>query len=109
MRFASKKIAVLNSTDMESLIDAAPTERRRAAVALAGLAGLRLGERRGLRWEDVDLDENTISVVRSLLPDGSPVPPKSERVAAPSRCSRRSGVGSSSGRFARLGRMPSTT
>lgn len=74
----AKKIAVLGSDEMEKLVAAGSTERWRAAIALAGFAGLRLGEIRGLRWRDVDLDENTITVSRSLLPDGTPKPPKTE-------------------------------
>lgn len=42
-----------------------------------GARGLRLGEVRGLRWDDVHLEQNTISVSRSLLPDGTPKEPKS--------------------------------
>jgi len=74
----AKKIAVLVGADMEKLVAAASTERWRAALGLAGLAGLRLGEVRGLRWGDVDLDGNAITVSRSLLPDGTPKAPKTE-------------------------------
>jgi integrase len=73
----AKKIAVLSGTDMEKLIGSASTPRWKAAIGLAGYAGLRLGEVRGLRWGDVDLDANTISISRSLLPDGTPKAPKS--------------------------------
>lgn len=38
---------------------------------------MRAGEIRALRWEDVDLEGNTISVSRSALPDGSMKSPKS--------------------------------
>jgi integrase len=60
------KIAVLDGASMEKLIAAASTERWKASIGLAGFAGLRLGEVRGVRWSDVDLDGNTISVARSL-------------------------------------------
>ena len=50
----------------------------RPDFALAGLGGLRLGEVRGLQWGDIDLAGNTISVQRSLLPDGTPKAPKSD-------------------------------
>ena len=63
---------------MSKLIAAASTERWKAGLALAGLGGLRLGEVRGLRWGDIDLAGNTISVRRSLLPDGTAKPPKTE-------------------------------
>lgn len=74
----AKRIAVLDPESMERLIAAGSTERWRAAIALAGIAGLRLGEVRGLCWEDIDLDANTISIERSLLPDGTPKATKSE-------------------------------
>ena len=74
----SKAIERLDSTTLRKLIDAAPTERWKAGVALAGLAGLRLGEVRGLKWGDIDLEANTIAVTRSLLPDGSSKPPKTD-------------------------------
>ena len=46
--------------------------------ALAGLGGLRLGEVRGLRWGDIDLQAQTITVSRSVLRDGTPKPPKTD-------------------------------
>jgi integrase len=41
----------------------------RVTVLLALLAGLRLGEVRGLRWEDIDLDEGILKVERSISAD----------------------------------------
>jgi integrase len=43
-----------------------------------GYAGLRLGEVRGLRWQDIDLEAGLLHVRRSLQPDGTPTPPKTE-------------------------------
>jgi integrase len=43
---------------------------QRLALALAGYAGLRLGELRALAWEDVDLAAKVLCVHPSLLPDG---------------------------------------
>lgn len=54
------------------------TERWKAAFALAGLGGLRLRKVRGLKWGDIDLDTNAIAVSRSLLPDGTSKPPKTD-------------------------------
>ena len=61
-------------------------DRWKAAVGLAGYAGLRLGEVRGLRWVDVDFDENLIHVVARCCPTGRRRRrrPKPER--GPSRC-----------------------
>jgi integrase len=72
----AKKIAVLTADDMGRLVASATTERWKAAIGLAGFAGLRLGEIRGLRWGDIDLEGNTISISRSLLPDGTAKSPK---------------------------------
>ena len=57
----AKAIERLDSATLRKLIAAASTERWKAAFALAGLGGLRLGEVRGLQWGDVDLQANTIS------------------------------------------------
>jgi integrase len=73
-----KRVRVLDNASMEKLIKAAGSERWAVALALAGYAGLRLGEIRALTWADVDLENGTISVRRSLLPDGTPKPPKTE-------------------------------
>ena len=56
---------------------AAPrSERDDPGVAADDYAGLRLGEIRALRWTAVDLDAGTITVRRSLLPDGTAKAPK---------------------------------
>jgi len=74
----ARKIAVLDDETISKLVAAGSSERWRAALALAGYAGLRLGEIRALRWGDVDRSARTISVSRSLLPDGTAKPPKTE-------------------------------
>ncbi len=74
----SKRVAVLTGQVMAKLVAAGSTERWRAAIALAGYGGLRLGEIRALTWADVDLKANTIAVRRSLLPDGTAKAPKTE-------------------------------
>ena len=81
------KIERLDSATMSKLIAAASTERWKAGLALAGLGGLRLGEVRGLQWGDIDLAGNTISVRRSLLPDGTAKATKTEAASARSRSS----------------------
>jgi integrase len=74
----AKRVAVLDAETMERLVAAGTSERWRAALALAGYAGLRLGEIRALTWGDIDLDAGTLTVRRSLLPDGTPKAPKTE-------------------------------
>lgn len=72
----AKAIRVLDGATMAKLIDCGGSQRWRAALGLAGYAGLRLGEIRGLRWSDIDLDGNALTVSRSLLPDGTAKAPK---------------------------------
>ncbi len=74
----AKRIAVLDAETISKLVAAGSSERWRATIALAAFAGLRLGEIRALRWEDVDREAGTVTVRRSLLPDGTPKSPKTE-------------------------------
>jgi integrase len=53
----------------------------RVAVALAAFAGLRLAELQGLRWEDIDFEENAITVKRTIW-HGHEDDPKSAASAA---------------------------
>jgi integrase len=72
----AKRVAVLDDETMQRLVAAGTSERWRAALALAGYAGLRLGEVRALTWGDVDLKAGTLAVRRSMLPDGTAKAPK---------------------------------
>jgi integrase len=74
----AKRIRVLDADAIARLVAAGTSERWQAALALAGYAGLRLGEIRALTWADVDLEAGTLTVRRSLLPDGTPKAPKTE-------------------------------
>jgi integrase len=74
----ARRVAVLDAEAMAWLIAAGTSERWRAALGLAGYAGLRLGELRALRWGDVNLEAGSLTVRRSLLPDGTPKAPKTE-------------------------------
>jgi integrase len=73
-----KRIAVLDAETMAKLVASGSSERWKAAIALAGYAGLRLGEIRAMTWADIDFDANAINVRRALLPDGTPKAPKTE-------------------------------
>jgi integrase len=74
----AKRVRVLEPATIDALVRAGKTKRWQTAIGLAGYAGLRLGELRGLRWQDVDLSANLLHVERSLLPDGTAKPPKTE-------------------------------
>lgn len=69
---------VLVPAETEALIEAAP-EAQRLVWALAGWAGLRRGEIRALRVDDVDLAANVLHVRRSWDDVAGPVAPKSRR------------------------------
>lgn len=77
-----REVARLDAATIDRFVAAGDSARWRAAFGLAAYAGLRLGELRGLRWEDVDLATETITVRRSLLPDGTA---KSTKTAAGER------------------------
>jgi integrase len=68
---AKRDIARLDAEPLDRLVAAGDSERWRAAFGLAAYAGLRLGEIRGLRWADIDLEASSVTVRRSLLPDGA--------------------------------------
>ena len=55
----ARRVAVLDADAIAKLAHAGGSERWTAAIALAGYAGLRLGEIRALRWSDVVLDGET--------------------------------------------------
>jgi integrase len=74
----ARTVEVLDAATLDALIAAGTSERWRAALGLAGFGGLRLGEVRALRWQDVNLDTSTLTVTRSMLPDGSVKSPKTD-------------------------------
>lgn len=59
---AEKEPVFLVDAELDELIDTVP-EGCRSLVTLIGLTGLRSAEARGLRWEDVDLDQRVLRVV----------------------------------------------
>lgn len=67
---------IASPAEAEALL-AALAERDRPMWGAAMYAGLRRGELRGLRWSDVDLDENVIRVARSWDDVDGPIEPKS--------------------------------
>jgi integrase len=73
-----RQVARLDAHTLTRLVDAAGTLRWRVAFALAGYAGLRLGEIRALRWENINLEADTVTVRGSALPSGTVKLPKTE-------------------------------
>ncbi|MGH9918525.1 MAG: tyrosine-type recombinase/integrase, partial [Nitrososphaerales archaeon] len=74
----ARTVAVLDDATIERLVAAASSTRWRAALALAGYAGLRIGELRALTWGDVDLDTSILTVRRSMLRTGTAKAPKTD-------------------------------
>ena len=56
----------MNREQVRSLFEAASGDRLEALYIVAVTAGLRRGELQGLKWEDVDLDAETLQVRRTL-------------------------------------------
>lgn len=69
---------VASPQEAAQLIETLPDEQR-CLWWTAALAGLRRGELRGLRWNDIDLGENVIVVARSWDEKEGPVAPKSSK------------------------------
>jgi integrase len=67
---------VARPQEAQALIEAVPAGDR-AIWATALYAGLRLGELKALRWQDIDLQENIIWVQRSWDRQEGPITPKS--------------------------------
>lgn len=69
---------VLTPEEAIKFLDAAKSSRHRTLVTLALFTGLRLGEMLALRWENVDLKEGIIKVIKSKTKAGErlvPLPP----------------------------------
>ena len=62
VREAEKAVRVLSTEEIERLLEACPSVRWRALIALAVYTGMRRGELLALRWRDVDLDTGTVWV-----------------------------------------------
>ena len=69
-RPAPKEMRPLSPAEARKLLDAARGERFHALYVLAVTTSMRQGELLALRWQDVDLENATISVQRTLTRDG---------------------------------------
>src|SRR5918995_4753831 len=61
-----EEIRPLTSEQVKQLLDTARVDRLEALYTLAVHTGLRQGELLGLKWEDVDLESETLQVRRTL-------------------------------------------
>jgi integrase len=73
---AAKESEALDPIQVRALLSAASGERWEALYVVVLHTGLRRGEALGLLWEDVHLEEGTLSVRRSLDVDGTLKSPK---------------------------------
>lgn len=73
-----KEIRVLTSEETKRLLRAARGDKFEALYVLAVTTGMRQGELLGLKWDDIDLDEGTLRVRRTLW-EGKTTPPKTAK------------------------------
>lgn len=71
--FAPEARDRLSKAEVVALVDAARGDRLEALVVLLATLGLRPGESTGLVWADVDLDEETVTIRRSLKRHSDPI------------------------------------
>jgi integrase len=75
----ARRERVARPDEAAALISAVPAADR-AIWATALYAGLRLGELKALRWQDIDLEAGVIRVERGWDRHAGPIPPKSRAV-----------------------------
>jgi len=66
-RFEKKEMTALNSDQLHQLLDGASRTPYGMPISLAAFTGLRRGELVGLKWPDVDMESQTISVRREVV------------------------------------------
>jgi integrase len=69
-RAPRKEVAPLSPQDAARLLQAAEGSRCEAALAIMLYLGLRIGETLGLKWEDINFEQRTLSVRRALIRTG---------------------------------------
>jgi len=79
-----KEKPILTADQIRSVIEAVEAKHRALFVCVA-LTGLRIGELLGLRWCDLDFEERTLKVSRSLW-RSQLMTPKTMQLAACERC-----------------------
>jgi integrase len=62
----SKEIGPLDAEEVKTLLEAARGERLEALFGVAVTGGLRIGELRGLKWENIGLERGVMRVARTL-------------------------------------------
>lgn len=71
-----REVQVIEPEEAQRLLASSVGTPMELPVHLALVCGLRRGEVLGLRWQDVDFDAGTLSVVQTVRPDGQVKEPK---------------------------------
>ncbi|WRB97393.1 site-specific integrase [Helicobacter pylori] len=74
----AKAIDPLSLEEIKSLIENAPSLNLKAFLMVAFFTGLRTGEQLALTWEDIDFNEKTITINKSLNELGQITSPKNK-------------------------------
>ncbi len=73
---AAKAIDPFNLEEVRTIIENAPSLRLKAFLVVAFFTGARTGEQLALQWEDIDFNEKTITINKSLNELGQITSPK---------------------------------
>ncbi|MFP6137122.1 tyrosine-type recombinase/integrase [Helicobacter pylori] len=74
----AKAIEPFSLEEVKTLLENAPSIRLKAFLAVAFLTGMRTGEQLALMWEDIDFNEKTITINKSLNELGQITTPKNK-------------------------------
>lgn len=74
----AKAIEPFSLEEVKTLIENAPSLRLKAFLTVAFLTGMRTGEQLALTWEDIDFNEKTITINKSLNELGQITSPKNK-------------------------------
>ncbi|GAA8341035.1 hypothetical protein KH0155_08100 [Helicobacter pylori] len=74
----SKAIEPFSLEDVKTILENAPSLRLKAFLTVAFFTGLRTGEQLALIWEDIDFNEKTITINKSLNELGQITTPKNK-------------------------------
>ncbi|WQR90020.1 site-specific integrase [Helicobacter pylori] len=74
----AKAIDPFNLEEVKTLIENAPSLRLKAFLVVAFFTGLRTGEQLALLWEDIDFNQKTITINKSLNELGEITSPKNK-------------------------------
>ncbi len=73
-----EKIDPFSLNEIKAILNSAPTLRLKAFLTTAFFTGLRTGEQLALMWEDIDFNEKTITINKSLNELGQITSPKNK-------------------------------